>query len=209
MGGIAVPNQEPEPEQEGDEERQRLFFAARLPGSLQAAAEVVQKALRKAQADIKWVEPHNLHFTLKFLGDTPGGRIPELITVGQQIAARTPRFRTALRGLGSFPHENWPQVVWIGCREGREPLANLGQSLDAALAEAELATRDKQPFTPHLTLGRARSNKRIKNLIRVLKEYAEVDLGPLLLAHFSLMRSQLSASGPTYTVIHEFDLPEK
>jgi len=204
-----VSKQEAKPERDNGEERQRLFFAVTLPKSLQAAAEVVQKALRKSEADLKWVAPHNLHFTLKFLGDTPVANIPKLIAVGQQVAARAPRFRAVLRQLGAFPHGDWPQVVWVGCTEGGEPLANLGQSLDAALAEAELATRDKRPFTPHLTLGRARSNKRIKNLIEVLRQYREVDIGPLLVTNFTLMQSQLSSNGPTYTVIHEFELPEK
>jgi 2'-5' RNA ligase len=188
------------------EEVRRLFFAVLVPRPLQAAAAVVQRTLRRANADIKWVEPENLHFTLKFLGDTPVSAVPDLSQVAREVAARTPRVRVMLRGLGAFPHNQWPQVVWIGCDTGGEDLARLGQELDAALETAGLAPRDKKPFVPHLTLGRARSNRRLKPLIGILAQYAAVDVGPLLVTSIALMSSQLGPQGPTYTVIEEFPL---
>ena len=197
---------EPAPAQAADEEVRRLFFAVLLPRPLQAAAEVVQRALKRANADIKWVEPEHLHFTLKFLGDTTMEAVPALIEVGREVAARTPRTRVMLRALGGFPHDQWPQVVWIGCDTGGPELAKLGQELDTALAEADLAPLDKRPFTPHLTLGRARSNRRLKGLVETLAKYATVDIGPLLLVSFALMSSQLGPEGPTYEVIQEFPL---
>ena len=66
-----MPEQQPKGEAPGDEERQRLFFAVVLPPIMQRAAAVAQGALRRCGADVKWVEPEHLHFTLKFLGDTP------------------------------------------------------------------------------------------------------------------------------------------
>lgn len=188
------------------EEVRRLFFAAPLPPSLAQAAEVVQRVLRRCEADVKWVEPHNLHFTLKFLGDRPLSQVPALSAVAQEVAARSRSFRVMLQGLGAFPHKQWPQVVWIGCREGGDSLARLGQELDAALGKAGLAPRDKKPFVPHLTLGRARSNRRLRQLVRLLAEHEAAEVGPLLLSSLSLMSSRLSPQGPTYTVIGEFPL---
>ena len=195
-----------------EDEVKRLFFAVLLPRPLQAAAEVVQRALQRANADLKWVEPHNLHFTLKFLGDTPLSAAPALAEVARQVAADSPRARVMLRGLGGFPHDQWPQVVWIGCDAGGPTLARLARRLDAALDEAGLVSLDKRPFEPHLTLGRARSNRRLKGLVDCLAQYGAVDIGPLILSSFALMSSQLSPEGPTYTVIEEFPLrppPEK
>jgi 2'-5' RNA ligase len=197
---------EPSALQIGSEEEKRLFFAVLLPRPLQAAAEVVQRALQRTKADIKWVEPHNLHFTLKFLGDTSLEAVPALAEVGRQVAAATPRARVMLRKLGAFPHAQWPQVVWIGCEEGGDCLARLGQRVDAALDEAGLAPLDKKPFVAHLTLGRARSNRRLKALVEALAQYEHVDVGPLLLTSFALMSSQLEPQGPTYAVIEDFPL---
>lgn len=188
------------------EEIRRLFFAVPLPQPLQVAAEVVQRALRRSEADVKWVEPHNLHFTLKFLGDRPLSQVPALSRAAQEVAARSPSFRVMLQGLGAFPHDQWPQVVWIGCREGGDCLARLGRDLDAALDAAGLAPRDKKPFVPHLTLGRARSNRRLMPLVRLLTQHKTAQVGPLLLSSLSLMSSRLSPQGPTYTVIEEFPL---
>lgn len=198
-----MPTEQPVP---APAEEQRMFFAVLVPKPLQAAIEVVQRALRRANADIKWVEPANLHFTLKFLGQTPVSRTPELCAVAEQVAASKERSKVMLKGLGGFPHSHWPQVVWIGCEEGSEWLAQLGRDLDRALSEAGLAPLDKRPFTPHLTLGRARSNRRIKNLIQVLNRYQEVDVGPLVVGGFTLMKSELGREGPTYTVLKEFPL---
>ena len=136
-------------------------------------------------------------------------RIPQLTEVGRQVATVSAqcRCRVELRGLGGFPHAAWPQVVWVGCADGAEQLAALGHGLDTALAEARLAPPDKRPFEPHLTLGRVRSNKGIKTLIHGLHLHQEVEVGPLLVTGFHLMRSQLSRGGPTYAVIQEFPLP--
>jgi 2'-5' RNA ligase len=194
------------PETGSEAEEKRLFFAVLLPKPLQAAAEVVQRALQRTKADVKWVEPHNLHFTLKFLGDTSLEIVPGLAAVGRQVAAETPRARVMLRKLGAFPHNQWPQVVWIGAEEGGEALAKLGQRVDAALEEAGLAPLDKKPFVAHLTIGRARSNRRLKVLVEALAQYEEVSVGPLVLTSFALMSSQLGPEGPTYTVIEEFAL---
>ena len=187
-------------------EQKRLFFAVLLPKPMQAAAQVVQKALQRTRADVKWVEPCNLHFTLKFLGDSSLDTVPALAGVGRQVAAVAPRARVMLRKLGAFPHNQWPQAVWIGCEDGAEALAALGQKLDAALDEAGLAPPDKKPFVPHLTLGRARSNRRLKVMVEALAQFESVAVGPLLLTSFALMSSQLGPEGPTYTVIEDFPL---
>jgi 2'-5' RNA ligase len=183
-----------------------MFFAVLIPKPLQAAAEVIQRALRRANADVKWVEPANLHFTIKFLGETSPELLPGLVAAGQQVAERTSRFKVSLSGLGAFPHEQWPQVVWIGCGDGSPELAQLGRDIDEALAAAQLAPLDKKPFTPHLTLGRTRSNRRIKALMQLVAQFAQVPVGPLLVNGFALMRSDLQPRGPVYTVIHEFAL---
>lgn len=192
--------------QDPAESVQRLFFAVPLPRSLQAATEVVQRALQRANADIKWVEPHNLHFTLKFLGDRPLSQAPALAEVARAVAAEASPARVGLCGLGAFPHNQWPQVVWVGCDSGGSVLAELAHRLDEALDEAGLASRDKRPFEPHLTLGRARSNRRLKGLVEGLAQYGGVEIGPLALTSFALMSSRLSPQGPTYTLIEEFPL---
>jgi 2'-5' RNA ligase len=189
-----------------DQNKERLFFAALLPETLQAAVGVVQKALRKSSANVKWVEPENLHFTLKFLGDTESDLVPALCEVGREVAGAQAPFQVALCGLGAFPNPGWPQVVWLGCSEGEETLANLGQSLDAALEEAGLAPRDKRPFVPHLTLGRAKNNRKLKDLTQYLNQYGEIDLGQMPLGAFYLMKSELLPDGPRYTVLETFSL---
>src|SRR5688572_32474289 len=47
----------------------RCFVAVEVPEEARGLIVRVQEALRRAGADVKWVERENLHLTLKFLGD--------------------------------------------------------------------------------------------------------------------------------------------
>src|SRR3989338_1907883 len=47
----------------------RAFLALTLPDDTRRSLAVLQRGLAPSGADIKWVEPQNLHVTLKFLGE--------------------------------------------------------------------------------------------------------------------------------------------
>src|SRR5688572_5179705 len=47
----------------------RCFVAVEVPEEVRGMIVRVSEALRRADADVKWVERENLHLTLKFLGD--------------------------------------------------------------------------------------------------------------------------------------------
>ena len=54
-------------------------------------------------AEVKWVEPHNLHLTLKFLGDVPEREITEVCRAVRRGAAEVSPFEIEVRGPGPFP----------------------------------------------------------------------------------------------------------
>src|SRR5204863_2199451 len=53
----------------GDDGRMRCFLAIEAPDGVRKMLVRVQEALRRADADVKWVEEKNLHLSLKFLGE--------------------------------------------------------------------------------------------------------------------------------------------
>ena len=59
----------------------RLFFAVPLPDEIRAAASELQQECACDELKIGWTRPQNMHFTLKFLGDTPESRVPKLAEV--------------------------------------------------------------------------------------------------------------------------------
>lgn len=186
----------------------RLFFAVPLDDAPRRAIAKVRDELRQVPAPVKWVEDENLHFTLKFLGETPAERVPELCAVATAIAQRHAVIDVALRGVGAFPNARAPRVVWAGLAEGAEPLSALADDLDNALAEASLAARETRPFAAHVTLGRVREPVRRDELTAEIELAGALDFGRMRCDHFVLMRSELSRRGPTYTIQERFNLRE-
>jgi RNA 2',3'-cyclic 3'-phosphodiesterase len=72
------------------EDVKRLFCAVKVPltEGIAEAFEVYRREL--AGEAIKWVEPHNLHLTLRFFGDTPADRLDEIVAALQSAARRFP-----------------------------------------------------------------------------------------------------------------------
>ena len=193
------------------EEKQRLFFAVPLNDEVRAEAWMADNLLFINRAPVRFVRIASLHFTLKFLGDTPVSQIPPLSEVARKVAAQTAPFTVGVQGLGVFPDRGWPRIIWAGCAAGKEDFAALGQRLDAALAEAGLTKPDRRPFVPHLTLARVTRGhypSGASELVETIRQNADLDLGRLPVDRFLLIRSQLEPKGPVYTELAAFELVE-
>ena len=55
----------------------RLFYAVAADAEVRAAAAGVVSGLRRAPGDYRWVDPRDMHLTLRFLGETPEERLPD------------------------------------------------------------------------------------------------------------------------------------
>ena len=47
----------------------RTFIAIELPKVILDSLALLEERLKNTEADVKWVEPRNIHLTLKFLGE--------------------------------------------------------------------------------------------------------------------------------------------
>ncbi len=183
----------------------RLFIAVPLPDQVRAALGQLQERLAEAQADIKWVEPANLHLTLKFLGETPEGQVPAITEALTVTARSVARVELGLGALGAFPSMASPRVVWVGLHEGAQPLAALAQQLERS-GRALGWRQAERPFSPHLTLGRVRSPRGRAQLVHALRKAAWRPPSPWPAAAVTLYQSVLSSSGPRYTALAEAPL---
>ena len=75
----------------------RLFVAVHLPQEIRERLALVQERLRRAQADVSWVKPANLHITLKFLGETEPKRLERIGPVLAETARSAAPFSLARR----------------------------------------------------------------------------------------------------------------
>lgn len=190
----------------------RLFFAVLLSEEVREAVARVQQTLRGTAGTrgIRWVEPEQFHYTLKFLGETPERQVQSLVETAAQVAEQSAPISLTLAGLGAFPQARRPQVLWVGATEGVPALTRLAERLDRALAAQGFAPETRR-FNPHLTLARIKSPEGEKAAAGALAAGAAAPLaeafGVLSVNSFALMQSELLPTGPLYTVVETFVLP--
>ncbi len=167
----------------------RLFIAVPVSDAVRLAAAQLIETLRASGADVKWVEPENLHLTLRFFGSTPAERLPE-IELLMARAAQGSAFRISFNGLGAFPSWDKPQVLWIGVTAGGRELA--------VLAEA-LGVSEGRPFSAHLTIGRVRSRRGCEKLRELVAKTIFYEISQPV-DSLSLYESRLTQKGSVYTI---------
>ncbi len=177
----------------------RCFIAIEVPEDLQEALGRVQKKLWRAAADVKWAAPETIHLTVKFLGDIGTDAVPQVCDVMSAVAQAARPMDLSLLGLGTFPADGTPRVVWAGLTGETEPLAKLVASLEEGLADAAGFAPEPRPFHPHLTLGRVRSARGADALVRAIAEAGVVDLGGFSADELVLFMSELTREGPLHT----------
>ena len=183
----------------------RLFIALPLPERVRAALGALQGALAASRADVKWVEPENLHFTLKFLGELPDAQVPAIADTVTQVARQVRPFSLGLGGLGGFPSAAAPRVIWVAAADGRDALAKMAARLEAA--GGELAwPREARPFSAHLTIGRVRSPRGRSALVQAMREAAWRPPPAWDADRVQLYQSRLSAAGPRYASLADVRL---
>ncbi|NLX59923.1 MAG: RNA 2',3'-cyclic phosphodiesterase [Phycisphaerae bacterium] len=184
----------------------RLFIAVELPEEVRRLLAAVERDLRQADADVSWSRPENMHLTLKFLGDTPEDFVGEIAAALDAAAAACPRHAATLGGVGAFPTVRRPRVVWVGLDEPTGRLAELQKAVDDVTAD--LVPPDPRGFTPHLTLGRVRSQRNAERLAGLVDGYRLTSAAAVPVNEIVLIRSELARSGPTYTPLHRSPLRE-
>lgn len=183
----------------------RTFIAVPVAGDAADSVDRFAAEIRKAGASVKWVEPGNLHVTLKFLGDLPRSRIPALVeAVGRAVEGEA-RFGMTLRGAGAFPNLARARVLWVGIADGADRLAKLAEAIDQTTIDAGFSPADKA-FRPHLTIGRARGSSVGSGASRIISRSSDSELGTVDVEAVHVYSSKLTPQGPVYTSLAEISL---
>jgi 2'-5' RNA ligase len=184
----------------------RLFFAIELdPGARQGIAGE-QRRLRTAVAgaDLRWVDPEQLHLTLVFLGEVPEPALTNL----REAATRPidlPPFILSFGGVGVFPPRGAPRVLWLGALEGAGLAAGAQRAIAGRATQCGLAI-ERRPFRPHLTLARVRDGgrgggARLRTEIAALAGDRVEPVARVRVNEVTLFRSLLSPKGSTYEAL--------
>jgi 2'-5' RNA ligase len=181
--------------------RVRTFIAVGLDKSVRDRVVLLQEALAGTGSEVKWVEPENLHVTLLFLGEVDDRDLVNVCRVVAEVAGGLPPFSMAVQGAGSFPNPRRPHTLWVGVGEGTQELVALHDALEPPLLALGCYRREERQYTPHVTLGRVRSDRPGDALPAALAKQAGWRCGEQAVREVLVMGSELTPQGPVYTVM--------
>ncbi len=150
--------------------------------------------LRAPIAGAKWVQPDDMHITIRFAGDMDVRTADDLADL--LADASVAPFTVSIVGGGAFGGRD-PRVLWAGVEAGPE--------LDALYRANERAARvaglepDPRDFHPHVTLARMRRARQAE-VARFLAENGHLRLEPFPVTRFVLLSARPGSGGPPYAV---------
>ena len=111
----------------------RTFIAIELtPATRRMLADAVSDLKGRTEANVRWVNPGNVHLTLKFLGNVDAAVIPSLVESVQAAVGGSGPFRLTLGSLGAFPNPARARVVWVGLEGAVDALLDLQRRVEQA-----------------------------------------------------------------------------
>ncbi len=177
---------------------ERLFIALTLP----APVRDVLAALATPLPGVSWTRPAQLHVTLRFLGDVPTDTIDAMVERLAKI--RVAPFILPIEGVGTFPPNRPPRVLWIGVGNAHPRLFQLRQRIDDALIASGVQL-DVRTFHPHITLARC-TEIAAPAVTHWLHANRGVTAPPFRAEAFDLYASELRPEGAIHTLKQSFPL---
>jgi 2'-5' RNA ligase len=185
----------------------RAFIAIDLPENVRASLAEAQACLQRAQARVKvsWTKIENLHLTLQFLGRIPESQVASIGAALVAVAGRHAAMDVTVAGVGAFPDERAPRVLWLGCDDGGGRLRALARDVRQSMETLGFPP-DAHEFTAHLTLGRVKVPRADAALTQALDSIKKNAVGTLRVEAIHLYQSQLHPDGSVYTKLSSHSL---
>lgn len=181
----------------------RTFIAIELPEEIKDALGQLQVQLKASGADVKWVEPENIHLTLKFLGDTNDKKIDAIIRVMEEVTSNKSDFMMRICSLGAFPNLNSIRVIWAGLDKSDTKACQIAKDLEDRIASIGIP-KEKRPFSSHITIGRTKSGLNLDKLAHDIEILGKTLAGKNLefsVKKITLFKSTLTSGGPIYETL--------
>ncbi|HEY7085560.1 MAG TPA: RNA 2',3'-cyclic phosphodiesterase [Hyphomicrobiaceae bacterium] len=174
----------------------RLFTAIEIPATIRQHLWLIRAPL----AGARWIEPDNMHITLRFAGDMDGRTADDFAQALAGFVAKP--LRITIAGAGAFGGRE-PRVLWAGV-EGSEELKALYRANDRAARAAGLEPEERG-FRPHVTLARLRGARQ-QAVAGFLSDNGALRHAPFLATRFVLLSARPGSGGGPYVVEAEYPL---
>lgn len=175
----------------------RLFAAIDLPPDIAAQLQGLCCGVPGA----RWVQPEQMHLTLRFIGEVDGGIFRD-IKEGLAGIKAVP-FSLQVKGLGFFPPRKAPRVLWAGISPVEE-VSTLRNRIENRLVGMGLEPEGRK-YSPHITLARLHDTPPAR-LGRFLAGNSLFATEPFLVSEFHLYSSELTAKGAFHTIEASYSL---
>ncbi|MHB9030525.1 MAG: RNA 2',3'-cyclic phosphodiesterase [Candidatus Latescibacterota bacterium] len=179
----------------------RTFIAVEIPKEIQERVGGYIETIRDMIPEVKWVSPENLHFTIKFLGEIKNSDFKNIRDCVSKAASEYSPFSMGLSGIGFFPSQDKPKVIWIGADGGEDSLLDIFHDMEQRL-EAVGFDRESKTFFPHLTIGRVKKFKRID----IPEVFPDFEPAIFEVGSIAIMKSTLTPDGPIYEKLFQSEL---
>lgn len=172
----------------------RLFLGIEVPLPVQTGLAALRADIRGA----RWQWPADMHLTLRFLGSLPADRQAAISQAMGGVSCHP--FSLQVAGVGTFSG----RVLWAAVTPN-PALVQLRDRIDAQLAGQQQTAPEEKSFVPHVTLARMARSAQVE-VDAFLTRYAELQMPPWTVEHFSLFSSEPSGNGPMYRVLERYPL---
>jgi len=174
----------------------RLFIGIELPPPLRLRLSLMCTGIKGA----RWVDPGNMHLTLRFIGEVDEGAASDIDAALVRIRARS--FDVTLTGTGHFGGDA-PRLLWVGV-DSNAALFHLRDKIEAALIRAGLSP-DTRRFSPHVTLARLKQVA-TPDVQEFVQANALFRAEPFRVERFAMIASYPTKSGAIYEDQAEYAL---
>lgn len=175
----------------------RLFVGIPFPESVREALARLCSGLPGA----RWVEPENMHLTLRFIGEVGAGDADDIHHALGRISA--PAFEATITGIGCFETAGKIHTLWAGV-EKQALLGHLREKVETAVVRAGFEP-ERRKFKAHVTLARFRNGAGAR-IGAYIGRHNRFSTGPFRIDRFTLFQSHTGNAGAHYEALADYPL---
>lgn len=183
-------------------QRARTFIA--VPVQPPRGLRKVLEKLEQMGSAVRPIPADQMHITLKFLGPTELEDVMPVCRILKEMRNQFKCVRLAFKGLGAFPREDRPNVIWAGVKD-ETLLAEMAKHLEREM-EMLGYPRERKGFHAHLTLARIKA-KPPEELFQLLSDRRDAEWGEVTLDTLKFYRSELKPQRSQYHEMQTVRLP--
>ncbi len=177
----------------------RTFISVTLPKKIVTVSNMLKTTINSKKDNVNWVNPGNIHLTLKFLGYTPFEAIDKINEELKGLVLNYSAMELMINGTGCFPKIERPRVLWL-CVDGDiSQLQVFVSDLNKKMENFGFPL-DEKKYIPHITLARIKYPPKdtpdITNFINTSYEPLKFSINRI-----RFMSSELFPNGPIYSIL--------